>query len=401
LAGAVTLGNANNTLTNSGTIGTEGSGVSYIGGIDADIVTNSKSILGNVELSGGTNKLTNSGTIGGNVSCGNVNDTIINSGSISNGVILGHGTNTLTNSGVIGGTILGGDGADTITNSGTISLLFLGDGDDKYTGGNNSDNVLDSAGADAIMLGGGLDVYTATFGAGIDGIDTIGGDSGFEDFYNAAGASNAVVINLDIMAHGIEPGKTATGADIAGAQKDTISGFESASGGSGNDRLHGTSKANQLQGQGGNDELRGYAGNDRLEGGFGEDTLEGGAGKDTLWGGADGDWFVYTSIKDSGVTAATRDIIMDFAPDGFLGDLIDLSAIDANGSAAGDAAFNFIGTHALFSGTAGELRAYWTADGQVVEGDVNGDRKADFSIAISDPTRAITFSNLNGVDFIL
>jgi len=43
-------------------------------------------------------------------------------------------------------------------------------------------------------------------------------------------------------------------------------------------------------------------------------------------------------------------------------------------------------------------RAYWTATGQIIEGDVNGDAKADFSIEIKDPTHAIT---LTSADFIL
>ena len=38
---------------------------------------------------------------------------------------------------------------------------------------------------------------------------------------------------------------------------------------------------------------------------------------------------------------------------------------------------------------AGELRAYWTASGQVIEGDVNGDGVADFSIKITDSDHLI------------
>lgn len=61
-------------------------------------------------------------------------------------------------------------------------------------------------------------------------------------------------------------------------------------------------------------------------------------------------------------------------------------------------AFSFIGTNVKFSGAAGELRACWTAEGQIVEGDINGDKKADFAIEILDPTHAIV---LSAADFLL
>jgi hypothetical protein len=38
------------------------------------------------------------------------------------------------------------------------------------------------------------------------------------------------------------------------------------------------------------------------------------------------------------------------------------------------------------------LHAFWSAIGQIIEGDVNGDKKADFSIEFKDPTHAITLS---------
>lgn len=37
----------------------------------------------------------------------------------------------------------------------------------------------------------------------------------------------------------------------------------------------------------------------------------------------------------------------------------------------------------MFSGVAGQLRSYLTSTATIVEGDVNGDRIADFSIALS------------------
>jgi hypothetical protein len=67
------------------------------------------------------------------------------------------------------------------------------------------------------------------------------------------------------------------------------------------------------------------------------------------------------------------------------------------GAATNDA-FTFIGTNTPFTGTAGQLDAFWSAIGQIIEGDVNGDAKPDFSIEIGDPTHAIT---LTSASFIL
>ncbi len=139
--------------------------------------------------------------------------------------------------------------------------------------------------------------------------------------------------------------------------------------------------------------------NDVLIGGNGIDTLEGGAGVDTMTGGIDGDTFVYSARSDSGVTVATRDVITDFTQGTIstIGDKIDLSLIDANANLANDQAFAFIGTNVNWGGVAGQLRAVWTATGQIVEADTR-DEIADFSIKITDATHAITFGN---GDFIL
>jgi serralysin len=69
-------------------------------------------------------------------------------------------------------------------------------------------------------------------------------------------------------------------------------------------------------------------------------------------------------------------------------DVIDLTNIDANTSLSGDQGFRFVGTRA-FGGRAGELhyetfdQAGTANDVTVLSGDVNGDRIADFEIAIA------------------
>jgi Ca2+-binding RTX toxin-like protein len=120
----------------------------------------------------------------------------------------------------------------------------------------------------------------------------------------------------------------------------------------------------------------GGAADDVLRGGAGDDILCGGLGADTLAGGAGADRFVFGSALDSTVNG--RDGIQDFA----LGDIIDLSRIDANSGTAENDAFSFIGTGA-FTGTAGELRVentvgpIWT-----ISADVDGNGAADFEFIL-------------------
>jgi Ca2+-binding RTX toxin-like protein len=136
-----------------------------------------------------------------------------------------------------------------------------------------------------------------------------------------------------------------------------------------------------LEIDGGKFRLWGGAGDDVLRGGSGDDLLYGGNGSDTLQGGGGADVFRYQSVTES--TAAGQDGIQDFR----LGDLIDLSIIDANINLAGNQAFNFIGTQA-FTNQAGQLRAVeaWPGSGLwTIYGDVDGVSGADFQISVVVP----------------
>jgi Ca2+-binding RTX toxin-like protein len=139
-------------------------------------------------------------------------------------------------------------------------------------------------------------------------------------------------------------------------------------------------------GEAGSDTLTGGAKDDTLDGGDGIDTIRGGLGKDTMFGGADADIFDFNAIKDSKIGAA-RDTIKDFER-GL--DRIDLKDIDAKTGVDGNQKFAFIGKEA-FSGKAGELRF----KNGVVQGDVNGDGKADFEIKVKGATA------LDAGDFML
>ena len=169
-------------------------------------------------------------------------------------------------------------------------------------------------------------------------------------------------------------------------------------GNTGNNKLSGAGGNDALNGGSRHDILNGGAGNDTLIGGTGNDRLIGGLGKDTMTGGAGADDFDFNSVAEIG-SGAGRSFIRDFA---HLVDDIDLATIDANGGAAGNAAFSFLAAKgAAFTGVAGQLRwfqvnAPGTAnDRTIIEGDVNGNRVADFQIQLTG------LKTLTAADFFL
>lgn len=136
-----------------------------------------------------------------------------------------------------------------------------------------------------------------------------------------------------------------------------------------NSTLKGTAFADRLDGRDGQDKLMGLDG---------ADTLIGGKGVDKLYGGKGADTFVFAT-GDSGKTHATADTIFDFTK----ADHIDLTGWDANSKVKGVQDFDFIKAHA-FKGHAGELHFVKTSSDTWIEGDTNGDKKADFVIHLDD-----------------
>jgi Ca2+-binding RTX toxin-like protein len=146
--------------------------------------------------------------------------------------------------------------------------------------------------------------------------------------------------------------------------------------GPGSDSFNGTGgTSGKVFGEDGVDHLTGGSSADQLDGGIGGDFLTGGKGKDLLTGGGDADHFDFNTLTDS-VKGANRDQILDFVR--AQGDKIDLSTIDAKTHTAHNNAFHFIGA-AAFHHHDGELRCA----GGVIQGDVNGDGKADFEIHVN------------------
>jgi Ca2+-binding RTX toxin-like protein len=129
---------------------------------------------------------------------------------------------------------------------------------------------------------------------------------------------------------------------------------------------------------GGSFRLWGGAASDVLRGGSGNDLLYGGNGGDALTGGGGADTFRYQSITES--NTGGQDMIQDLT----IGDIIDLSSIDANSTLAGNQAFTFIGS-AAFTNQPGQLRAVEVIPGSnlwTVSGDTDGFGGADFQISV-------------------
>jgi Ca2+-binding RTX toxin-like protein len=255
--------------------------------------------------------------------------------------------------------------------------------------GNNSENRLDGGGGADTMIGNyGDDTYVVDSAGDL----VIEGPDGGTDSLLAK-VSYALAAGQSIEAMKAVGGVAAI--DLVGNEL-----AQTIQGNAGSNKLQGAAGADFIQGLGGQDRLEGGNGADTLEGGNGADTLDGGAGKDQLWGGggadiltggAAADRFVFKALSDSTVAARGRDTITDFKHGV---DTIDLQSMDANSKVDGDQAFLFIGAQD-FHHKAGELHLVQSAGNTVVEGDVNGDGKADFAITLTGHI------NLSSSDFAL
>ena len=288
-------------------------------------------------------------------------------------------------------------GHDTITiyGSGT-NTVSGGNGNDTYNLGSFTVDVIDTAGTDKIVS------TMSRSLANLSAIEdlTLSGTTAIDGTGNA---SNNIII-----------GNGAANTILGAAGNDTIDGaggndtlrggdgIDTITGGLGNDAIFGDGGNDILRAGDGNDTINGGLGNDQIFGDAGNDVIHGGAGRDTLAGGLGGDKFVIDLIADSGKTSSTRDYISDFVHNATLAlsDRIDLSAIDASTKAALNNDFTYIGK-GLFTGAAGQLHIKFqdlsgmTNDRTFVEGDVNGDKLADFQIEV------FGLRNLVAADFVL
>lgn len=97
--------------------------------------------------------------------------------------------------------------------------------------------------------------------------------------------------------------------------------------------------------------------------------------------GAGSDRFIYFNLSDSRVGATRRDVITDFET---ATDRIEIQRLDADATAGGNQAFDFIGMSG-FSGTGGERRFFQSVPNgfTVIPGDVDGNVAQDFQIHLT------------------
>ncbi len=234
------------------------------------------------------------------------------------------------------------------------------DGDNFYDIGEARSGIamsLSTGGSDATGAAGG---FAAKFAGGTVGVTFSGGSLASKVCVTiAAGYQNAKVDLVDTNEI-LSSVSTTLGA---GAVRLGLLGAASIRG-TGND------VANVIYGNKGGNSIDGRAGNDYLLGGAGRDILTGGSGADK---------FDFNAVTESGKTATLRDQITDFLRGT---DKLDLSSIDARTALTGNQAFTWISSQAFHS-KAGELHTVRSGANLVVEGDVNGDGKADFQIQLN------------------
>ncbi|MCP9834757.1 MULTISPECIES: calcium-binding protein [unclassified Cyanobium] len=333
-----------------------------------------------------------------------VGTSTVNGASFTKLTAGGQGNDTLTLAAGFADWVSGDDGNDSISTGDLNDVLLGGAGNDTLTGGTGDDTVRGGAGND-----------TLNYTVGSDGVDVMDGGDDFDTLVLTSGTGNqTLTVGFDGLAiTSVEGGAIASiesiSANLGTGTNDrliysstanvvvnlatgtasgfsSIAGIESANGGTGDDSLTGGSNNNRLNG--------GLGGNDTLDGAGGNDSLFGGLGVDVLTGGLGNDIFFYDSVADSGTTAATRDVITDFAGAGLVGgDRIDLSAIDANTVLNGNQRFSFIGT-AAFS-AAGQLRYFQDGTNTIVEGNTTDASIAEFTIQVNG------LQNFNAADFVL
>ena len=263
-----------------------------------------------------------------------------------------------------------GAGIERLVLGGTADLAGTGNALDNRLDGNAGRNLLaGEGGADSLYGGAGADTLL-----GGEGNDLLQGGAGADSMAGGAGDDTYVVDDAgDVAAERPDEGHDRVIASVdhalgAGIEWLLLGGAANLAG-TGNDL------DNRLDGNGGRNLLAGGEGADTLLGGGGDDTLLGGAGADRLTGGTGADVIRILGVTDSPAGVATRDMVTGFSP--AAGDVLDLVAVDADVTLAGDQAFAWIGA-AAFSGTAGELRY---ARG-ILAGDVDGDGLADLEIAL-------------------
>ena len=262
-----------------------------------------------------------------------------------------------------------------------VTTFEIGGGDDTLVGTKDADHLLGLAGDDRLDGAGGKDRM-----AGGSGDDTyVVEQSG--DVVEEHGDAGLDTVRASIS-HGlggnVEDLVLLGGASLDGTGNELANTL---SGNAGSNLLQALSGKDAIYGGDGGDLLLGGKGRDALFGGRGGDDLQGGGGKDILRGNSGADDFVFVQLGDSGISNNTRDRIEGFGGQ----DRIVLRDIDAV-RGGGDQAFR-LDQDGSFD--AGEIRLREVNAGLRLEMNVDGDRKAEMTIMLTN-----VHGGLNDSDFV-
>jgi len=365
----------------TGGIGSFGSHVTFDGSSDVDTLVNFETFVGTSQADEFTvtaSFVNKEGTGRNWINSGAGNDLIHGNGETLLYFFGGGSVNRVTDSVYVN---LGLGVAHSLNGAPEDDLANIGV--DTFTGV----NAVVGSRFDDVLIG--SDSARAERFDGGEGSDTIDGGGGAHDRYQIETPPFGIIVDISSPV-----GFAKLVFDDGSFETDTLVNIEEISATEFDDDITLSDVDNVAIGENGNDVIRGLAGNDTLIGdqghGFfgttpGDDVLIGGLGKDTMTGNAGADTFEFDSILETGKTKATRDVVTDFTRGE---DMIDLATIDANALVDGDQAFIWRGERG-FSGAAGELRFIRdnnpgsANDRTIIEGDVNGDRIADFQIELT------------------
>jgi serralysin len=384
--------------------------------LNPESISNVGGLTGNMSIARGTWIENATGGSGSDVIYGNALANVLRPGLGNDAVYAGAGNDLIDDWPGGGNDVLFGEsGTDTVYGWSGNDYLSGGTENDYLAGEADNDTLIGGTGVDSVYGGDGNDlVYDddyVTFDVNDGGTGTDWIDYSLITFVNGI-----VSINLNTGVTTVQNGNT-----------EAVTNFENARGSQGGESIFGTSGSNILGGQGGNDTVDGWigndsvygdAGNDRVLGGPGNDLLHGGIGNDTLiagdgvdtlngssgrdilTGGAGNDRFVFAAVSDSPLGAAVCDVLQAGGgatafqgAGGAAGDRIDLAAIDANATVAGNQAF-------IFSGTGkGHVWCVNSGTTTVVYANIDNDAAAEFQLNVVDA--GVLASAYTGADFFL
>ena len=341
----------------------------------------------NVTGNSASNVLTGNGAA--NVLTGLDGNDVLDGGAGADILIGGAGNDTyLVDSAGDVVTELAGEGFDIVRSSVGITLpanvevlILVGSGNINASGDAQANSLTGNGGKNTLKGLAGNDTIE-----GLGGNDLLDGGAGADHMKGGLGNDTYIVDNKGDVASEAGSGGTDT---VKSSITFSLADVNHAIGkienliltGSGKINATGNNQKNLMTGNGASNQMVGGYGNDTVKAGAGADKIQGGLGADKQSGGAGADLFKLLTASETGKSASTRDIIQDFKHSQH--DRIDLSAIDANSGLAKNQAFTFIGQDP-FSGHKGELHYRFEGSTKtIVEGDINGDKHADFQIELS------------------